>query len=86
MYGVWYIKITNQENEIDESFATYNLRVYLVVIFKNYFLYLKTKNIKNIFGKGDVVCFLCFSRSQKVTIFYCFFTNNLQYIQVIFGF
>ena len=68
VYGVWCIKITNQENEIDESFATYNLRVYLVVIFKNYFLYLKTKNIKNMFGEGGVVCVLCFSCSQKVTI------------------
>ena len=26
VYGVWYIKITNQENEIDESFATYDLK------------------------------------------------------------
>ena len=70
MYGVWCIKITNQENEIDESFATYNLRGCLIVVFKNYFFVLENKKtLKTCLGKGSFVYFLCFSCSQEVTIF-----------------
>ena len=37
-----------------------NLRVCLFVVFKNHFLFLKTKNIKNIFGEIGVFLFFVF--------------------------
>ena len=37
----------------------------MVVVFKNYFMFLKTKNIENVFGKGDDFCFWCFPCSQE---------------------
>ena len=54
------------------------LRLCLVHVFKNYFLFLKTKKKKTLFREGVCFCFLC---SQKqlffITIkrcFHCFFT------------
>ena len=42
-------------------------RVYLVVVFKNCFMFLKTKKIENVFGKGGDFCFWCFPCSRKAS-------------------
>ena len=39
----------------------------MVVVFKNYFMFLKTKNIENVFGKEDDFCFWCFPCSQETS-------------------
>ena len=61
------------------------LRVYLVAIYKNYFMFLKTKNTKkNLFGKEGVFLFFVFSVFSKTTFFitikrcfHCFFTVQI---------
>ena len=55
---------------------TRKIRVCLVVVFKNYFLFLKTKNTKNMFGERwcvFVFCIFIFSKTNFLkTIKICF--------------
>ena len=67
------------------------LGVCLVLVFKNYFLFLKTKNTKNLFEKGNMFLFFVFSVFSKTTFFIrlkicfqCFFT--VQIIDYFFVF
>ena len=46
----------------------WNIRARLVNIFKNCFLFLKTKNTKNLFGKGGVFLFFMFSMKDTKTV------------------
>ena len=63
-----------------------NLRDCLVPIFNNCFLFLKTKNIKNLFGEGGVFLFffLYFLCSQKPLFFYIY--NNKNIFSIFFHF
>ena len=56
-------------------------KVCLVLVFKNCYLFLKTKNKKNLFGEGGMFLFFVFSVFSKITFlrtikrcFNCFFT------------
>ena len=56
----------------------------LVHIFKNCFLFFKTKNTKNLFVKGGVFLFFMFFVFSKITFFrtikryfHCFFTVQI---------
>ena len=69
------------------------LRVCLVPAFKNCFLFLKTKNTKNLFGERDAFLFFVFSIFSKTTFliiikkcFYCFFTIQIIYCFLCFLF
>ena len=68
------------------------LRVCLVPAFKNCFLFLKTKNTKNLFGERDAFLFFVFSIFSKTTFliiikkcFYCFFTIQIIYCFFVFS-
>ena len=74
-----------------ETFHGKSLRACLVPIFKNRFLFLKTKNTKNLFGEGDVFLFFVFSAFSKTTFFitikrcfHCFFLLFKE--QIVFCF
>ena len=64
-----------------------------VLIFKNCFLFLKTKNIKNLIGKGGVFLFFMFSVFLKITFlkiikrcFHCLFTiQRINYFFCVFS-
>ena len=65
-----------------------NLRACLVTVFKNYFLFLKTKNTKNMFGEGDVFLFFVFFVFSKTTflrtIKRCFHCSKNRLFSVLF--
>ena len=62
-------------------YLMFKMKSCLVLVFKNCFLFLKTKNTKNLFGEGGVFLFFVFSVFSKTTFlrtikrcFHCFFT------------
>lgn len=48
-------------------------RVFLVSVFKNYFMFLRIKNTKNAFGKGSGFCSQCFLYIYIYCLFVCLF-------------
>ena len=69
-------------------------RACLVPVFKNCFLFLKTKNTKNLFGKEGVFLFFVFSVFSKTIFFrtikrccHCFFTvQRVDYFLCFFSY
>ena len=65
-----------------------NIRACLVAVFKNCFLFLKTKNTENVFGKGGDFCFCVrerpLFREQKKVVSVVFFTFQGRVVLRVF--
>ena len=81
IFSFLFFEITYLFSKILSLVIQKSIRAYLVSVFKNYFLLLKTKDTKNLFGEGAVFLFFVFSLFSKTIFlrtikrcFHCFFT------------